>query len=128
MRFFYKDLSGQVYEYQSQEEREIFGPPDLTAMTPEEVVDHLNSVDTTVYVPLSVTMRQARLALHAAGLLGQVESAIDALPEPRRTEARIEWDYASEVHRGSSFVTLLGATLELDEQALDDLFLKAVEL
>lgn len=79
-------------------------------------------------VPARVTMRQARLALHAAGLLVQVEAAIEALPEPNRTVARIEWDYASEVHRASEFVTLLGAALELDKQSLDDLFLKAREL
>ena len=79
-------------------------------------------------IPDKVTMRQARLALHAAGLLSQVEVAIEALPEPNRTVARIEWDYASEVHRASEFVTLLGAELELDKQSLDDLFLKAREL
>ena len=79
-------------------------------------------------VPISVTMRQARLALHAAGLLAGVESAIDSLPEPPKTYARIEWDYASEVHRSSEFVGMLGAVLELDEQTLDNLFLKAVEL
>lgn len=81
-----------------------------------------------VAVPVSVTMRQARLALHAAGLLSQIETAIEALPEPNRTVVRIEWDYASEVHRASEFVTLLGAALELDKQSLDDLFLKAREL
>lgn len=79
-------------------------------------------------VPSRVTMRQARLALHDAGLLTVVESAIDAMPEPPKTTARIEWDYASEVHRASAFVALLSAALELDEQALDNLFLKAVEL
>lgn len=79
-------------------------------------------------VPTSVTMRQARLALHSAGLLSQVEAAIEALPEPNRTVARIEWDYASEVHRASKFVALLGAALDLDKQSLDDLFLKASEL
>lgn len=76
-------------------------------------------------VPFLVTMRQARLALHAAGLLSAVEAAIDALPEPPKTTARIEWDYASEVHRASSFVALLGAALELDEQWLDELFFAA---
>ena len=79
-------------------------------------------------IPQKVTMRQARLALYAAGLLTGVEAAIDALPEPPRTAARIEWDYASEVHRASEFVTLLGAALELDKQSLEDLFLKASEL
>ena len=78
--------------------------------------------------PASVTMRQARLALHAAGLLSAVETAIDALPEPPKTTARIEWDYASEVHRASSFVALLGTALELDEHGLDDLFFAAAEI
>ena len=97
------------------------GPDEYFSETPIEIIP-------AVVVPVSVTMRQARIALHAAGLLSQVEAAIDALPEPNRTIARIEWDYASEVHRASGFVTLLGAALELDKQLLDDLFLNAREL
>ncbi len=79
-------------------------------------------------IPQKVTMRQARLALHNADLLQSVEAAINAMPEPPQTAVRIEWDYASEVHRSSEFVGMIGALLELDEQALDNLFLKAVEL
>ena len=79
-------------------------------------------------IPTKVTMRQARLALHNTGRLAAVELAINTLPEPPRTAARIEWDYASEVHRDSPFVTLLNTALELDKQSLDDLFLKAREL
>lgn len=73
-------------------------------------------------------MRQARLALYAAGLLSQVEAAIEALPEPNRHVARIEWDYASEVHRDSAFVALLGSGINLDDEALDDLFTMASTL
>ena len=97
------------------------GPDEYYNETPIEIIP-------AVMVPASVTMRQARLALHSAGLLSQVEAAIDALHELNRTEVRIEWDYASEVHRASEFVNLLGAALELDKQSLDDLFLKASEL
>ena len=97
------------------------GPDEYFSETPIEIIP-------AETVPASVTMRQARLALYAAGLLSQVEAEIDALPEPNRTVARIEWDYASEVNRASEFVTLLGAALELDKQSLDDLFLKASEL
>lgn len=79
-------------------------------------------------VPASVTMRQARLALHAAGLLTGVEAAIDALPEPPRTEARIEWDYASEVHRSSDLISVLGSALEMSAEELDNLFFTAVTL
>ena len=79
-------------------------------------------------VPARVTMRQARLALHAAGLLQSVETAINAMPEPPQTAARIEWDYASEVHRASEFVTTLGTAIGLDEQGLDELFFAAAEI
>ena len=79
-------------------------------------------------VPERVTMRQARLALHAAGLLAQVEAAIDAMPEPPRTAVRIEWDYSSEVHRNKPFVLQLGAALGLDSADMDSLFVTASPL
>lgn len=79
-------------------------------------------------VPQIVTMRQARLALLGAGLLSQVETAINALPEPQRSAARIEWDYSSEVHRGRAFVQQLGASLGLTDQQLDALFTQAAAL
>ena len=125
---YFKNTAGDVYAYETQTERDQFGTDDLVEMTHQEVSEHLAQSDPGIFVPASVTMRQARLALHAAGLLGQVEAAIEALPEPNRTVARIDWDYASEVHRASEFVTLLGAALKLDKQSLDDLFLKASEL
>lgn len=75
-----------------------------------------------------VTMRQARLALLSDGKLAAVETAINALPEPDRSEARIEWDYSSEVHRDRAFVQTLGAALGLDSDALDALFTQAATL
>lgn len=79
-------------------------------------------------VPAVVTMRQARLALHAAGLLAQVDAAIDSMPEPPRTEARIEWDYSSTVERNKPFVAMIGQALGLDDQQMDDLFITAAAL
>lgn len=81
-----------------------------------------------VSVPQSVTMRQARLALHAHGLLASVQSAIDSLPEPQRSEAQIEWDYSNGLERGNSFVATLGVALGLDDAAIDDLFAEAAQL
>lgn len=79
-------------------------------------------------VPQVVTMRQARLALLADGRLSQVDAAINALPEPQRSAARIEWDYSSEVHRDRPFVQQLGAALGLSSEQLDLLFIKAAAL
>ena len=81
-----------------------------------------------VWVPAEVTMRQARLALHAAGKLSAVNAAIAALPDPPKTAALIEWEYSSTVRRDSQFVALLGPALGLDTAGLDALFVAAAKL
>lgn len=75
--------------------------------------------------PHKVTMRQARLALHAEGLLQSVEDTISAMPEPSQTAARIEWDHAGHVERSSQFVAMLGAAIGLDDAQMDELFMAA---
>lgn len=79
-------------------------------------------------VPQQVTMRQARLALLHAGLLAQVDPAINALASPERQTARIEWDYSSSVVRNRPLVVMLGEALGLDDAALDQLFITAAGL
>lgn len=79
-------------------------------------------------IPQSVTMRQARLALLNHSLLANVQPAINALPEPQRTRAQIEWDYSNGLERGNSFVATLGVALGLDDAAIDSLFIEAAAL
>ena len=81
-----------------------------------------------VWVPAEVTMRQARLALHSAGKLAAVTAAINALPDPPKTAALIEWEYSNAVRRDSKFVALLGPVLGLDAAGLDALFVAASKL
>lgn len=125
---YFKSKNGEVYAYNNQAEREQYGSTDLVAMTQEEVDVHLNPPTPPPQTPQSVTMRQARLALHAAGLLDQVDAAIDGLTEPLRAAARIEWDYSSEVYRDKDFVQMLGASLGLDSDTIDQLFVSAATL
>lgn len=79
-------------------------------------------------VPAEVTMRQARLALLAAGKLAQVDAAIDSLPEPQRSAARIEWEYSNAVLRGSPFVASLAPALNMTAEQIDALFVAASRL
>jgi hypothetical protein len=79
-------------------------------------------------IPQSVTMRQARLALLAHGLLGNVAAAINSLPEPAKSQAHIEWEYSNALERGNTFVATLGAALGLNASALDALFIEAAQL
>ena len=76
-------------------------------------------------VPPSVTMRQARLALLGAGLLDDIDAAINALPSPQKEAARIEWEYSQDVQRHNGFVSVLAPLLGLTEAQTDALFLVA---
>ncbi|WP_136414844.1 hypothetical protein [Herbaspirillum sp. ST 5-3] len=80
-------------------------------------------------VPRSVTMRQARRALFAAGLYDSVDAAIAAIEDPStRKAAQIEWEYSQEVHRDKDLVQMLAPALGLDDAALDQLFITASRL
>lgn len=70
----------------------------------------------------SVTMRQARLALLSIGKLDDVESAINALPEPHRASAQIEWGYAASVEKSSPLIQSLAPQIGITESDLTDLF------
>jgi hypothetical protein len=80
-------------------------------------------------VPPAVTMRQARLALLGAGLLDDVEAAIDAIPDAtQRAAARITWDHSQEVQRTNGLVVQLATALGLTEAQIDALFVEAATL
>lgn len=80
-------------------------------------------------VPQTVSMRQARLALLAAGKLSAVDEAIDQIQDPvRRATAFVEWNYSSAVERSSDFVALLGAAVGLTDEETDELFTYASTL
>jgi hypothetical protein len=93
-----------------------------------EVPDDPALIPLPVPVPQQVTMRQARLALLQAGLLSSVDAAIDGLPEPDRSAAKIEWEYAAVVQRASGLVPAMGAALGMTEAQIDALFILAATL
>lgn len=78
--------------------------------------------------PEAVTMRQARLALLGAGMLAQVNTAVQAMAGIEGDAARIEWEYATEVRRSSPLVAGLSAALGLTPVQLDSLFTQAATL
>ncbi|MDR2164869.1 MAG: hypothetical protein LBO79_04410 [Zoogloeaceae bacterium] len=74
--------------------------------------------------PPSVTARQARLALLEAGLLDDIETALQTLPR----EAQITWEYATEFARDWPLLLAVADALGLSEEALDQLFIRASAL
>ena len=84
---------------------------------------------TTVYVPQSVTRRQARQALLLSNKLHLVQLAIDAIPnELQRQLVQIEWDDSQEFDRTRPIVISIGEAIGLDATALDEIFILASTL
>ena len=79
-------------------------------------------------IPTSISPRQARLALLQAGLLSQVDTAINSLESPAKEQAQIEWEYATSIERSSEWINQLGGALGLDDAGIDDLFKTASTL
>lgn len=106
---------------------EVVEPGDIR-VEDGKAIQGWNVVKLLVKVPEKVTMRQARLALHSSGILPLVQPAIEALQEPAKTTAQIEWDYSSEVFRHKEFVNMLGQQLGLSDEQIDELFIQASTL
>lgn len=73
----------------------------------------------------AVTMRQARRALLAAGLLGKVNAIIAEAPGQQGDAWRIDWEFAADVDPASQMVAALAQALCLDDAAMADLFASA---
>lgn len=71
-----------------------------------------------------ITMRQCRLQLLDSGLLDDVDAAVAQADRA----VQIEWEYATVVDRNSPLVAAIGASLGLDDDAIDQLFKNAASL
>lgn len=71
----------------------------------------------------NLTRRQLRLWLLRQEIpTSAVEALIDALPEPARSEARIEWADASAYERGNPLIHSIGSALGLTAEQMDQGF------
>jgi hypothetical protein len=76
-------------------------------------------------VPQSISMRQCRLILLREGLLDRVQAFV----EQAGNEAyKIEWEYATEVRRNASLVTVISSELELTSDQVNSLFVLGATL
>jgi hypothetical protein len=72
--------------------------------TPEQILAQWRAT-------FQITMRQCRLHLLMTGKLDLVQPSIDALPEPTKTAANIEWEYGAVVQRSSPLIAQLAPVL-----------------
>ncbi len=82
-----------------------------------------------VVIPEKVTRRQAKQALALAGLLANVQPAIDAIADPtQRALMQIEWDDSQEFYRNRASLIQLATALGLTSAQIDQLFITAAGL
>lgn len=81
-----------------------------------------------ITVPVSVTMRQARLALLQAAKLTLVTQAIQQMQGIEGEQARIEWEYSNEVRRNQPLTIALAQAIGMTEGEMDNLFIEASKL
>ena len=80
----------------------------------------------TPNVPQSVTRRQAKQALLLAGLLPNVQTIIDAIPDAtQKAMVQLEWDESLTFERNRPLLISLATSLGLDSDGLDQLFITA---
>ncbi len=75
-------------------------------------------------VPQMVEMRQARIALHRAGLLDDIETLIKTLDK----EAQLEWEFALTVQRNHPLISIIKQVKGLTDEQIDDMFIEASKL
>lgn len=117
------DLAGVLPDAAALTAQLVAKDAELVAMTAERD-EWKAKVPPNAADPGIVTMRQARLALHNAGILPSVETYMASAP----AAVQIEWEYADIVRRNADLVSSIGGALGLSSQQIDDLFAAAKTL
>lgn len=74
----------------------------------------------------TLSSRQIRLWLLSQEIaLSAVDAAIALLPEPQRSIARVEWEYATTFERSNPLIDQVGAALGLAPATIDQGFVDA---
>ena len=112
-------------------------PKNSNGSMKDEVLDYIKSggeyqkvsekdKTTETFIPEKVTIRQAKLALLAYGILDEVDAILQSPNIPRKT--KIEWEYANEIERRWVDESGVLSYLGFEKEQLDELFLYASSL
>jgi hypothetical protein len=72
---------------------------------------------------MTVTNKQLRLALNEAGVYGDIDAAM--AKSTKTTELEIHWNYSTTINRLDPWVVEVTAAMQLNDEAVDEIFDKA---
>ena len=93
--------------------------------TPIDNIQQWELVPVGIEVPSSISPRQARLQLITLGKIALVDPTIDTLNEPEKSNAKVEWEYATRYDITHPFVVQMLSILEID---INEFFIAANKL
>lgn len=93
--------------------------------TPIDNIQQWELVPVSIKVPSSISPRQARLQLITLGKIALVDPTIDTLNEPEKSNAKVEWEYATRYDITHPFVVQMLSILEID---INEFFIAANKL
>ena len=119
---YFKDTNNQLHFLNSAEFAYLL-PADCVAITDEEAqfIQAENEANKPIVIP-DISMRQARLALLADGLLDDIEAAIT------QPDDKIWWEYSTTVERQHPLVKAVLGAMGKSEIEIDNMFIQASTL
>ena len=99
-------------------------------LTPEEVAQlEAMQPETEEIVPEKISSRQLRSQLILQGFnLETIEQALNQMPEPNRSLAKVDWEYATNVYRNNAMIMAVGQLLNLTNEQIDEIFRQGEKL
>lgn len=129
MKYYKNPETSEVYAYETEEERQEWGAPELVEMTPEEVEAHLNPPPEPIPIPEAVSKAQGKAALIQAGLWQAVTDYVDSIEDPtEKALAEIALNDTQEWLRSSPLLNSMATALGLTGEDLDGLFIAAANI
>lgn len=99
-------------------------------LTAEEIAQlEAMQVETEEIVPEKISSRQLRSQLILQGFnLETIEQALNQLPEPNRSLAKVDWEYATNFYRNNPMIGAVGQLLNLTNEQIDEIFRQGEKL
>jgi hypothetical protein len=87
------------------------------------------AIPETVLIPISVSMRQLRLALLEKGILQDTVSVVNGLGDSAADQKiKIEWEYSTIISRNDAWINELLTKMNMSAEQINDLFAMASKL
>src|SRR5690554_2012312 len=129
MKYYKHTETGEVYAYETEDEREQWGAPDLVEMNEAEVEAHLNPPLPPPAVPEQVSRAQGKAALITAGLWLDVLTYVESITDPtEKALAEVALNDTAHWRRDSPTMQTIATALGITSEQMDVLFLQASEI